>query len=1577
MEATYNLGIKFESKNMNQVLSDLDRMKKSITDITNLNKNVSSQATKSMNSVRNLSSEIKKNGTAIKNNAKSQSQLSNSLNNTNQSVTGFRRNYNKLTKSIKNIVIWGTLSSVIYGTVNSFKEGIETIEELDEKMTQLNRVTELTTQQLNEMKQSAIDIGQEFGQTVPDVLSSMIEWSKAGRSMEEAMALSRTAMLASNVAFMSAADAVKYLTSTTLQFGISASKSEQIIDRWNEVAKNYAVTGKALAEAIQMGGAAARSSGLSIDEYIGQVTALSAATNQTGSMIGNTLKTLYSRLGGSGSSEGIEALGKVESQLNKVGIALRSSKDSFRSTQDVLRDLSLQWDTLTEVQQKNLAYALGGRRKFSTVIALMDNYKMAVDATKTSLDSEGSALRENIDVMEAIAKQKLVLISTANKLADTLGESGLSKILLGLVKSATGVLDVIESLVSTFNDLNGIMKILVSGAGVYGLIKGINKLRTATIALETTTTATTMAQKGFLAVLSPQTLAIMGVVTAVGIAVSKFSEYKNRMEKVNEQIEVFNKLTKNSNEMSLVEVSSTVKTLDKFQSKIKEYNNMVEEYRKLNNKKGVGFFSNFTGLTNLEDERFKELKSDLLDYKNEIMDMGKSLNVPLKLKYEGSYPIIEQSEKMNKVISGIRENALKNIEYNKQLTKEEFESTWNIKKKNEELMNSIDIYKKLNGQSNLTTNQQTKLQLAMQKLRNEFEYLKIEGTDWDLTLKQIYSNLEKNNVSAINTSIDKLNNLNVANQNVISNLKQESLGLSKSLMNTSITQSVRKQFEERLNNVKKELQARKDLVKFTEEKIEMLSGKIIFKEFFAKMSEDKFKDLKKTFEDGLINPINEFYKQFLQIQKQFEAGEFSLNIKKNLFNLSDLDYNKQLQNLLKTSVTGSIDLLANLKVSDLSSFENMLNNSIMGASGERKKELEQLKEQLNTIKEIKGEQNKVGALAGLIKNYYTSQNEELDKINNKVSLLTVADSLEGYKKLDFSNIALMDLNQLEKINSLSNDNKKQLDSWKQQLLSIDKTKLNTKDYSRYSEILNYINSQIKNIVNAENEIGKNIDIKNLQQDINKEYQNYLTDIQNIDKKIQLLNSWKDKAILDGLDTSKINKMIDIEKGKKALLEYSDQLNKVKEQISNISDITKGELFSNISFNESKANIINNLNRILESARNNYTEVQLKQLKEQIKAIQKMSSKEFKKWQEENQEAVRDNIDNIVSSFQQGLNSVNRSDFDNIQDYTASAIKQGVLGALASKELSKALSQAITGSKNSNSQKRWASGIQSFAQAKSQGSSVGNSFMQGIGSAISVTNPVVGGIVSATGSIFESVFGGERGISSQVIDNLKEALDNAKSFLENYNLESLVPELNVHDSAGFFTKLFGGNDLSANTKEIEDWLNENYNRIKQTISDLNSGIEDAITSSTNYNSLYQSFYTSIGETLQSALMDAVLSSSVMTSIIGELTLAIENAVEDAYISSAEMENIKSIYEGAKGSLDSAYNQVQDLMGEFDLNVEQDNSTTSSFSAGSSSSISNSNYFQIYPNMYTGDQIQMEETAKQLEPYITEIQREQGA
>src|SRR5690606_34422038 len=182
------------------------------------------------------------------------------------------------------------------------------------------------------------------------------------------------------------------LIATMNAFNIEAEESIRIVDAFNEVDNNFAVSTKQLAEGMSKAASTAKTFGVTMEESVGHITAISAVTQESGKIIGNSLKTIYSR---------ITTMKDAEQILNSVNIQVKDMEGNVRPVQDILSDLGAKWHELSDAQKQQIAVTIAGRYQLSRFLALMNNWDMAVNATTTALTSQGSAMRENDRYLES------------------------------------------------------------------------------------------------------------------------------------------------------------------------------------------------------------------------------------------------------------------------------------------------------------------------------------------------------------------------------------------------------------------------------------------------------------------------------------------------------------------------------------------------------------------------------------------------------------------------------------------------------------------------------------------------------------------------------------------------------------------------------------------------------------------------------------------------------------------------------------------------------------------------------------------------------------------------------------------------------------------------------------------------------------------------------------------------------------------------------------------------------------------------------------------------------------------------
>lgn len=246
------------------------------------------------------------------------------------------------------------------------------------------------------------------------------EFRKNGFNDQDAATLARTAAMFQNVSdeAISAGDSASFIISQMIAFGIEAENAQSIIDKVNEVANRFSVSSGDLSKALGIVASTSSAMGNSIDQTLGVVTAITEQTRNA-SKSARAANTIFSRLA-QVVDENSETGQKLTEIYNSLGIALYDSSGQMRSTYDILADLASQWGSLDKNTQQYIAITSAGTNQLNNFLALMNNFDHATQATATSIDSAGSAMKENEAFQESLEYQTNNLKATFQDFANNI-----------------------------------------------------------------------------------------------------------------------------------------------------------------------------------------------------------------------------------------------------------------------------------------------------------------------------------------------------------------------------------------------------------------------------------------------------------------------------------------------------------------------------------------------------------------------------------------------------------------------------------------------------------------------------------------------------------------------------------------------------------------------------------------------------------------------------------------------------------------------------------------------------------------------------------------------------------------------------------------------------------------------------------------------------------------------------------------------------------------------------------------------------------------------------------------------------
>lgn len=462
---------------------------------------------KSTTEITGLTSAMERVNNAIANQTNQVRNLSNAQNNLNahtqRSVSVFQDFTNTFLKMAK----FNTINLIYDGIINKMSEAIQITNDFDAAMTEFKKVTDITSLSLSDYTEQLGQLGEATARTTTQMLQSATEFSKAGFTPEESARLAQVASLYQNIADaeISAGEAASFITSQIKAFkdyGVEADNATQVIDKLNEVSNNFSVSSTDIASALTKQSASLAAYGNDLNSSIALVTAGTEIMTGQAGKVARGLRTIGANI--TQLAQNAKEFDITVNGATKTIQLWNETGTDMLNTYDVLKQISAEWDNMTNAEKSSLAIDLAKKTQMDTFLAVLGNFEDAEKAYTTALLSEGSAWEENEKYMESIEAhqaelkaqwEQLILSAPFEDLEKALLSTGTA--LLKFANSDVGQTVIkITSLIAIMTALNAAVKLfqsLLATDSTSIFLSTISKLIAGEVTLTQVTTGLTTA----------------------------------------------------------------------------------------------------------------------------------------------------------------------------------------------------------------------------------------------------------------------------------------------------------------------------------------------------------------------------------------------------------------------------------------------------------------------------------------------------------------------------------------------------------------------------------------------------------------------------------------------------------------------------------------------------------------------------------------------------------------------------------------------------------------------------------------------------------------------------------------------------------------------------------------------------------------------------------------------------------------------------------------------------------------------------------------------------------------------------
>lgn len=395
--------------------------------------------------------------------------------------------FDTMKSGMKSFSYWTSSTYLVMKAVQEVRQAVTSVRELDTALVDLTKTTTMTKSQLEQFYYTANDTAKQMGVTTKEIIDQAAAWSRLGYSSAEAATkmAKYSSMFASISPGMDVDKATDGLVSIMKAFDIGNDNPDEVLDgimsKINIIGNTAATSNDEIVTMLSKSSSAMREANNTLEETIALETAAVEITRDDDS-VGTAFKTVAMRIRGYDEetesftnnveqlSGEIASLTKTASTPGGISLFTDASKTEYKSTYQLLKEISEIYDQLDDKTQAGLLEALAGKRQGQIIAATINNFEAAEKAMDDMANSAGSAEREMAVIMDSVDYK-------ANKLKET--GTGIAQNLFKRddMKNVIDTLTWFGEKLDWITEKAGLFGTLAIGGGIFAGIKNVGGLK--------------------------------------------------------------------------------------------------------------------------------------------------------------------------------------------------------------------------------------------------------------------------------------------------------------------------------------------------------------------------------------------------------------------------------------------------------------------------------------------------------------------------------------------------------------------------------------------------------------------------------------------------------------------------------------------------------------------------------------------------------------------------------------------------------------------------------------------------------------------------------------------------------------------------------------------------------------------------------------------------------------------------------------------------------------------------------------------------------------------------------------------
>ena len=378
--------------------------------------------------------------------------------------------FQSLAEVAKELTSQISAKDIVTKAITAARKAISTVSDLDTALVNLRKTAPMSAGELKDFYQSANDTAKQMGVTTQTIIEQAAAWSRLGFNTADAAA--KMAKLSSQFRLispgMSSDEAVSGLVSTMKAYNIEVDDVlDGIMSKINIAGNNFALSNADIVAMLQDSVSAMAEGNNTLEETIALETAAFEIAQDRS--VGNDFKTVALRLRGINeeTQELDDSLKTIKGDLyDLTGVSIMKDADTYKSTYQILKEMSEVWDSLTSNAQSEALELMFGKLRANIGASVLKNFSTAEKAMDAMANSAGNAEAELSVAMDSIDYKLNKVKETGTGIAQNLFAREDIKSVLDVIGSLGNGLDWITEKLGLFGSL-------AAGAGLFAGLKNV------------------------------------------------------------------------------------------------------------------------------------------------------------------------------------------------------------------------------------------------------------------------------------------------------------------------------------------------------------------------------------------------------------------------------------------------------------------------------------------------------------------------------------------------------------------------------------------------------------------------------------------------------------------------------------------------------------------------------------------------------------------------------------------------------------------------------------------------------------------------------------------------------------------------------------------------------------------------------------------------------------------------------------------------------------------------------------------------------------------------------------------------